>query len=115
MGDGEHRVDDAEHIMWTQELLTYATRRAQDRPAYVAWALVRVQARERLSDEALATRLGIATVDLPRLALCRRPRPEQWDADLAQIATRFGLAPEPLAAVLRAVEEPGGPRHDSTG
>jgi hypothetical protein len=65
-------------------------------PAYVAWALARVKAREGLSDEVLAARLGIATVDLPRLALCLRPRLDHWDEDLAQIASRFGLAPEPL-------------------
>jgi hypothetical protein len=115
MLDDEHPVEDAEHITRTYELLTDAARRAQNRPAYVAWVLAQVQAREGLSDEALAGRLGIATVDLPRLALCLRPRPDQWDADLAQIAARFGLAPEPLAALLRAVEAPGGPRHDPTG
>jgi hypothetical protein len=71
-----------------------------------------VQVREGLSDDALAARLGIATVDLLRLALCPRPHPDHWAEDLAQIATRFGLAPEPLAAVLRAVEAPRGRRHD---
>jgi hypothetical protein len=113
MTSSHDSLDDAEHITHTHELLTHAARRAQDRPAYVAWALARVQAREGLSDEALAARLGLATVDLPRLALCLRPRLDQWDEDLAQIAARFGLAPGPLSAVLRAVEAPGGPRHDS--
>jgi hypothetical protein len=115
MTSSHDSLDDAEYLTHTHELLTHAARRAQGRPAYVAWALARVQAREGLSDEALAARLGLATVDLPRLALCRRPRPDQWDADLAQIAARFDLAPEPLAAVLRAVEAPGGPRHNPTG
>jgi DNA-binding phage protein len=108
-------MDDAEHITRTHELLTYTARRAQDRPAYVAWALARVKAREGLSDEALAARLGIATVDLTHLALCLRPRPEHWAEDVAQIATKFGLAPEPLAVVLRAVEAPAARRHDPTG
>jgi hypothetical protein len=108
-------LDDAEHITHTHELLTHAARRAQDQPAYVAWALAQVRAREGLSDDVLAARLGIATVDLPRLALCLRPRPDQWAEDLAQIATRFGLAPEPLAAILRAIEAPASRRHDPTG
>lgn len=108
-------MDDAEHITRTHELLTDAARRAQDWPAYVAWALARVKAREGLSDDALAARLGIATVDLPRLALCLRPRRDHWAEDLAQIATRFGLAPEPLARLLRAVEAPDARRHDPTG
>jgi hypothetical protein len=113
--DDEHPVDDAEHLTRTYELLTHAAQRAQDRPAYVAWALAQVQAREGLSDGALAARLGIATLDLPRLGLCLRPRPDHWNADMAQIATRFGLAPEPLASVLRAVEAPAAHRHDPTG
>jgi hypothetical protein len=113
--DAPARREDAEHITRTHELLTHAARQAQDRPAYVAWALARVQAREGLSDEALAARLGITSVDLPRLALCLRPRPEHWDADLAQIASRFGLTPEPLAVLLRAVEAPTAFRHDPTG
>jgi hypothetical protein len=113
--DNQHPVDDAEYLTRTYELLTEAARRAQDQPPYVAWALARVQAREGLSDEALAARLGLATVDLPRLALCLRPRPGQWDADLAQIAARFGLAPEALATILHAVETPGEPRHHPTG
>jgi hypothetical protein len=78
----------------------------------VAWALARVQAREGLCHEALAAWLGLATVDLPRLALCLRPRPDHWAEDLAQIATRFGLAPEPLAAILSPVEAPTPRRHN---
>jgi hypothetical protein len=113
--DDEHPLTDAEHLTHTHELLTHAARRAQDRPAYVAWALARVQAREGLSDEALAAWLGLATVDLPRLALCLRPRPDQWDEDLAQIAGTFRIAPETLAALLRAVEAPTARQHDPTG
>jgi hypothetical protein len=74
-----------------------------------------VQAREGLSDEALAAWLGLATVDLPRLALCLRPRPDHWAEDLAQLASRFGLASEPLAVLLRAVEAPAARRQDPTG
>jgi hypothetical protein len=115
MVDDEHPVDDAEHITRTHELLTYAAQRAQDRPVYIAWALAQVQAREGLSDDVLAARLGIASVGLPRLALRLRPRPDHWDEDLAQIAIRFGVASESLAALLRAVEAPTASRHDPTG
>jgi hypothetical protein len=52
--DDEEPMTDAEHMTHTHELLTHAAQRAQDRPAYVAWALARMQARERLSDEVLA-------------------------------------------------------------
>jgi hypothetical protein len=111
MGDDAHLVDDAAHLTRTHELRTYAAQSAQDRPASVAW----VQAREGLSNEALAARLGIATVNLPRLALCLRPRPDLWAEDLAPIASRFGLAPEPLATALRAIEVPAAHRHDPNG
>ena len=115
MRDDEHLLDAAEHITRTQELLTEAARRAKNRPDYVGWALAQVQAREGLSYEALAARLGIATVDLPRLALCLRPRPDQWDADLTQIAGKFRIDPNTLAAILRAVEAPTPRRQDPTG
>ena len=113
MGADDPLVD-AEHITHTHELLVHAAQRAQDQPASVAWALARVQVREGLSDEALAARLGVATVDLPRLALCLRPRAEHWTEDLAQIAGTFGLAPETLAAVLRAGEAPAERLQDLT-
>jgi hypothetical protein len=115
MTSSHDSLGDAEHITHTHELLSDAARRAQERPAYVAWALAQVQVREGLSDEALAARLGIATVDLPRLALCLRPRPDHWAEDLAQLASRFGLASEPLAVLLRAVEAPAARRQDPTG
>ena len=86
--DDRHPVTDAEHMTHTHELLTHAARRAQDRPAYVAWALARVQARAGFSDEALAARLGLAT--------------------------RFGLTPEPLATLLRAAGVLTPRRHDPT-
>jgi hypothetical protein len=114
MGDDERPVNDAARITRTYQLLSYAARRAQDEPAYVAWALARVQVREGLSDEALAARLGLPTVDLPRLALCLRPRPDQWDADLTQIAGAFRIDPNTLAAILRAVEAPTPRRQDPT-
>lgn len=114
MGNHAHPVNAAARRTRTAQLLSHAARRARDRPAYVAWALAQVQARQGLSDEALAARLGMATVDLPRLALCRRPRPDQWDEDLAQIAGTFRIDPHTLAAVLRAVEVPAPRRHDPT-
>jgi hypothetical protein len=115
MGDDEYPVDSAAHLTRTHEPLTSAARRAQDRPAYVAWALARVQVWEGLSDEALAARLGIVTVDLPRLALCLRPRQDLWAEDLAQIASRFGLDPEPLATALRGIKVPAAHWHDPIG
>jgi hypothetical protein len=120
-------MDDVEHLTRNSERLTHAARRARGRPAHVARALARVQAREALSDEALAARLGIATVDLPRLALCRRPCPDQWDADLVHIPPDSAWVPSswwrscprsrrrPHAGTIPPVEPEGAPIRDRQG
>jgi hypothetical protein len=96
----ERILADAEHITHTHELLTHAARRAQDKPAYVAFALSRYQTRHALTDEALAERLGCDSLRLPRLALCLAPRKDHRAEDLAQIAGTLGLDPESLCAIL---------------
>jgi hypothetical protein len=58
---------------------------------------------ERLDDAGLAAALGCPEDLLPRLKLCRPPRPEPghfWD-DVTRIADRFGLDPDRLAEVVR--------------
>jgi hypothetical protein len=50
MTSSDDSLDNAESITRTHELLSHAAQRAQDRPAYVAWALAQVQDREGLSD-----------------------------------------------------------------
>ena len=53
------------------------------------------------TDEALAQQLGCAVAAVPRLRICRPPRPECWGADGAAIAQHVGAAPPALAALLR--------------
>ena len=96
----ERILTDAEHITKTHELLTHAARRAQDQPAYMAFALSRYQARHALDDETLAKQLGCDSVMLPRLALCLAPRTDHWSEDLAQVAGTLGLDPQILSAIL---------------
>jgi hypothetical protein len=91
----ERPLTDAEHITHTHELLTYAARRAQEKPAYVAFALSRYQARHALTDEVLAERLGCDSLTLPHLSLCLTPRKDHWSEDLAQIAGTLGLNTRP--------------------
>jgi hypothetical protein len=93
-------LTDAAHITRTYELLTHAARRAQDKPAYVAFALSRYQARHGLTDEVLVARLGCDSLTLPHLALCLAPRKDHWSEDLAQIAGTLGLDPSRLSAIL---------------
>jgi hypothetical protein len=102
----ERILADAEHITRTNELLTHAARRAQDKPAYVAFTLSRYQTRHGVTDEALAERLGCDSLTLPRLALCLAPREEHRAEDLAQIAGTLGVDPQILAAILMEGEKP---------
>jgi hypothetical protein len=96
----ERVLRDAEHITHTNELLTHAAKRAQDKPAYVAYALSRYQTRHALTDETLAERLGCDSVTLPRLALCLAPRQDHRAEDLSKIAGVFGLNRETLSGIL---------------
>jgi hypothetical protein len=101
----ERILTDAAHITHTHELLTHAARRAQDKPAYVAFALSRYQTRYALTDAALAERLGCDSLTLPRLSLCLAPRKGHWSEDLAQIAGTLGLDPQVLSAILTEGEK----------
>ena len=102
----ERILADAEHITRTHELLTYAARRAKDRPAYVAYALSRYQVRHGLTDEALMKQLGCDSPTLLRLSLCLAPRQDHREGDLERIAGTLGLHPESLSAILTEGEKP---------
>ena len=77
---------------------------AAERPAFLAWTLARFQASEPLDDAGLARWLGTEPERLPWLALCRRPRPTAFGADVRAIAERCGVAPSRLAALIRQVD-----------
>ncbi len=87
-----------------ERLLTYAAQRAKVRPDYLGWVLARYVERERISEVELATRLGSTRHDLPRLALCLRPRAEHFADDIRQISTKFHLDATALAGIVRLVE-----------
>ena len=86
-----------------QQLLALAAARAAERPRYLAWVLRRY-ARESLSPQGLALRLGTAPEQLVGLSLCFRPRPETFAADMKAIALRHGADPGVLAGLVRQVE-----------
>jgi hypothetical protein len=87
-----------------ERLLAYTAQRAKARPEYLAWMLARYVECEHISEEELAQRLGIATRDLPHLALCLRPRADHFADDVRQISAKFNLNPAVLATVVRLVE-----------
>ena len=86
--------------------LQHAARRAAHHPFFLAGVLLAYQEAHKMNDHALASFLGCAPDDLPRLALCRRPRaaPPEFRADLAHLAARFHLRAEQLANLLREVD-----------
>jgi hypothetical protein len=87
-----------------EQLLDYAAQRTKARPDYLGWVLTRYIEREHVSEAGLATRLGITPHDLPRLALCLRPRAEHFADDIRQISTWFHLDATALAGIVRLVE-----------
>src|SRR5579884_1004704 len=92
----------------TEQALDRLLRRAAitvgDRPTFMAGALARYREIEGLDEAGLARRLGVEPEQISRFALCRRPRPDRFRADVEAIATRFGIAPEQLANLLREVD-----------
>jgi len=87
-----------------ERLLDHAAQRAKVRPDYLGWVLARYIERERISEAELATRLGSTRKDLPRLALCLRPRAEHFADDIRQISTKFRIDATTLAGIVRLVE-----------
>ena len=79
-----------------------AARVATD-PQFLASALAAYARSEGLDDAGLAAALGCAAADLARLRLCGVPRPDadQFRADVAAIAGRFGIDPATLAEAVR--------------
>lgn len=79
-----------------------AARVATD-PLFLANALAEYARSAELDDAGLAAALGCPAADLTRLRLCGAPRTDadQFRADVAAIAGRFGIAPTKLAEAVR--------------
>lgn len=86
------------------QLLAYAASRAQARPEYLAWVLARYVEREHLSEDDLATSLGITHRELVHLGLCLRPRADHFADDIRQVSTKFAIDAAALATIVRLVE-----------
>jgi hypothetical protein len=85
-------------------LLVRAAGRARTRPEFMGWLLARFQELEGCTELGLATRLGIQSGDLQRLALCLRPRTEEFIDDVAAIAAKVGCDAAVLIHLVRLVE-----------
>src|SRR5690349_21493958 len=90
--------------METPDWLPIAARHAREQPWTLGYALERYREMEDRSLEQLAEELGCDARTLDWLALCRRPAGDKLEERVQEIAARYGLAPAPLAAVVRRVE-----------
>jgi len=79
-------------------------RRLRHHPAFMGYVLWLVMAAEDMDEDGLARQLGLGPQGLARLALCRRPRPEHFSADVQAIADFTGADPAELRRVLEVFE-----------
>lgn len=87
------------------EPIAELARRVEADPFFLASALAEYARSEGLDSSELAAWLGCSAAILPRLALCRRPRPSPYfQADVDRIAARFGVRPDALARVARRAD-----------
>jgi len=82
-------------------LVLLAYRRAERLPDFVATLIARWRAS---FDDAPATVLHVDESTILELGLCKRPRPETWNADVGEIAEAIGIDLDDLASFLRAAE-----------
>ena len=101
-----------------KDLMQWAARRAEERPEFFAWALARFLEAEGITIGALASQLGVPTTQMPKLALCRRPRAKHFAADVAMIAKDVGSSAQIVAYLARyadALEAMGAGQAGATG
>jgi hypothetical protein len=77
------------------------TRRVEPDPLFLASALADYARSEHLSESELAAALGCTTDTLARLRLCLRPRADQFEDDIDEIAERFQIDDVVLAEAVR--------------
>jgi hypothetical protein len=78
---------------------------AQERPALLAGPLRLYKEQEGLDDRQLAAMLGCAPEAIPRLALCKRPRPApHFREDVERIASFIHADTLQLMMLIRALE-----------
>lgn len=88
------------------ELILAASRRASKYGFFLAADIDYFRSLKSLNDQELSDFLGCQPDELPRLALCRKPRlvGTEFSKDVVRIAQAFGLKAERLAALIREVD-----------
>src|SRR5437870_1929663 len=88
----------------TAALLLRAARRANARDQFMGSLLRRFQEMEDYNELQIAEKLGIQASYFPRLALCLRPRRNNFADDVTAISLRFNCDAARLANLIRVVE-----------
>jgi hypothetical protein len=70
----------------------------------MAWIFARYEDLQRYDSSHLRKTLGVSAADWPRLALCLRPREDNFAADIRAIASRFRCDASVLANIVRLSE-----------
>jgi hypothetical protein len=81
--------------------LRHIARRARSEQPLWASLMAVIEDHEGVSTADLAQRLGVPEQEMPRLALCRRPRPHDEAGDLARTASFIGANAGELAKMYR--------------
>jgi hypothetical protein len=101
--------------MAMSDRLEHFARRVEGDEFFLASALAEYARSEGLDDAGLAAALGCPASSLPRLRLCRRPRPDAagMREDTARIGERFGIDPLRLAEMMRRADALAAMRRDA--
>lgn len=85
------------------EALNHLAARVAEDPLFLANPLAEFARSRSLDDPGLAAALGCDPMRLARLRLCRAPRPDPdgFRADVAAVASRYGIDPAVLANAVR--------------
>jgi hypothetical protein len=84
-------------------------------PMFFGHALARLREAHNLTPEQQAEALGITPSALALLSLCKMPRADQRDADVAAVAKHLGITIEVLERLLSEVERLGPETAPSSG
>jgi hypothetical protein len=85
-------------------LLVRAARRARARSDFMAWIFARYEDLQGYDASELRKTLRVSATNWPRLALCFRPRHDNFAADIRAIASKFRCDASVLANVVRLSE-----------
>ena len=95
-----------------EALFIRAAHRARSRPEFVAWIFARYEELQLCGASDISKELRVSVSDLQRLALCLRPRRDNFATDIEGLSTRFACDASVLANIVRLAEAGSVMRRD---